>query len=98
MEGNAATWVDEMRDPGARTADLAALAAIPCPIFLTRGDHSLPFWSPYVSKLADLLPNAQTRTITGAGHVPQASHPAEYADAATAFFAAADTANTTGPG
>jgi pimeloyl-ACP methyl ester carboxylesterase len=98
MVGNAPTWVDEMRDPGAWTADLAALEAIPCPILLTRGDQSLPFWARCVTKLAELLPNAQTRVIAGAGHVPQASHPAEYAAAVSSFFVAADTANSAGPG
>ena len=87
MVNNAPTFLDEMRDPGAWTADLAALAAIPCPILLTTGDQSLPFWSPVVAKLAAVLPQAQTRVIPGAGHVPQSSHPEEYGATVTAFAA-----------
>lgn len=88
MVNNAPTFLDEMQDPGAWTADLAALAAIPCPILLTTGDQSFPFWSPVVAKLAAVLPHAQTRVIAGAGHVPQASHPEEYGAAVTAFAGA----------
>jgi pimeloyl-ACP methyl ester carboxylesterase len=47
-------------------------------------------WSAVVAKLAAALPRAQSRVIAGAGHVPQATHPAEYAAAVTEF-AAADT-------
>lgn len=89
---NAPTWVDEMRDPGAWTADLATLAAIPCPILLTRGDQSLPFWSPVVSKLASHLPRAQVRVIAGAGHVPASTQPAGYVATITSFVEALDAA------
>lgn len=97
MIGNAPTWVDEMRDPGAWRTDLAALAAIPHPILLTYGDQSLPFLPMAVAKLAAVLPNVQTQVIAGAGHVPAGSHPAEYA-AAIMAFAAADEAHHPGPG
>ena len=90
MIGNAPTWIDEMRDPGAWTADLSALAAIPCPILLTYGDRSLPFLAPVVAKLAAVLQGIQTQVITGAGHVPAATHPREYADAIASFVAVAD--------
>jgi len=92
---NAPTFLDETRDPGAWTADLAALAAIPCPILLTYGDQSLPFLPPVVAKLADHLPQAQVRVIAGAGHVPAATHPAAYVAAITSFIAAV---NSAGPG
>ena len=92
MVGNAPTWVDEMRDPGAWTTDLAALTAITCPILLTGGDQSLPFWQSVVARVAALLPNARTRVIAGAGHVPQASQPEAYAAAVMANAKAADAA------
>lgn len=94
MMNNASTWVDEMRDPGAWTANLAAIAAIPCPILLTRGDQSLRFWSPVVSRLAYHLPQAKVRVIAGAGHVPAATHPAEYVATITSFLAAVDSTET----
>ena len=90
MIGNAPTWVDEMRDPGAWTADLAALASIRCPLLLTYGDQSLPFLPPVVAKLAAVVPGIQPRAITGAGHVPAATHPREYTDAIASFAAVAD--------
>lgn len=90
MIGNAPTWVDEMRDPGSWTADPAALTAIACPVLLTRGDQSLPFWPPVVAKVAALLPHVQAKVIAGAGHVPQASQPEAYAAVVTAFMATAD--------
>ena len=92
MVNNAPTFLDETRDPGSWTADLTALAAIPCPILLTYGDQSLPFLPPVVAALAAVLSGAQERVIAGAGHVPPASQPAEYVAAVTAFTAAADTA------
>lgn len=98
MIANAPTWVDEMRDPGAWSADLDALAAIPYPILLTYGDQSLPFLPAVVSNLAGVLPNVQTQRIAGAGHVPAASHPAEYAAAIMAFATDADMAINARPG
>lgn len=91
MLNNAPTFLDETRDPGSWTADLAALVAIPCPILLTYGDQSLPFLPPVVATLAAVLPGIQARVIAGAGHVPPASQPAGYVAAVTAFAAAADT-------
>ena len=91
---NAPTFLDETRDPGAWTADLAMLAAIPCPILLTSGDQSLPFLPPVVATLAARLPEAQMRVIAGAGHVPQVSQPAAYAAIVTAFAVAVDTAGS----
>lgn len=90
MIANAPTWVDEMRDAGAWTADLAALAAIPRRILLTYGDQSLPFLSAVVAKLAAVLPGVQSRVIAGAGHVPAATHPAAYVATITSFVAAMD--------
>jgi len=98
MIANSPTWVDEMRDPGAWSTDLAALAAIPHPILLTYGDQSLPFLPAVVANLAGVLPSVQTLLITGAGHVPAASHPAEYAAAIMTFAAAADKAINARPG
>jgi pimeloyl-ACP methyl ester carboxylesterase len=95
MVANAPTFLDETRDPEALTIDLTAVAAIACPVLLTRGDQSLPFYALIASRLAEVLPHAQLRVIAGAGHLPHRSHPAEYVAAITAFIAADDFA---GPG
>jgi pimeloyl-ACP methyl ester carboxylesterase len=90
---NAQTFLDETRDPGVVTINLNAVAAMACPIMLTRGDQSLPIYAPIVSRLAEALPHAQLRVIAGAGHFPHLSHPAEYMATIAAFIAAED-----GPG
>jgi pimeloyl-ACP methyl ester carboxylesterase len=95
MMANAPTWVDESRDPGAWSIDLAALAATPQPILLTYGDQSLPFLPAVVTSLADVLPNLQTQLIAGAGHVPAGSHPEEFAAVIMAFITAADATEET---
>jgi pimeloyl-ACP methyl ester carboxylesterase len=94
MVHNAPTFLDETRDPGSWTVDLAALAAISCPILLTSGDQSLPFLPPLVAALAAALPGAQTQVIAGAGHVPAATHPAAYVATITHFLAAVDAAES----
>jgi pimeloyl-ACP methyl ester carboxylesterase len=88
MVANAPTFLDETRDPEALTIDLNALAAVACPVLLTHGDQSLPFYALIVSRLAEALPRAQLRVIAGAGHLPHRSHPAEYVAVITAFIAA----------
>jgi pimeloyl-ACP methyl ester carboxylesterase len=96
LMSNAPTFLDEMRDPGSWTADLAALAAIRCPILLTHGGESLPFWQHVVAQFAAVLPQAQMQVIAGAGHNAHGTHPEAYVAAITAFLAAADTAPPAG--
>ncbi|MGH2617586.1 MAG: alpha/beta fold hydrolase [Thermomicrobiales bacterium] len=88
--GNAATFLDETRDPEPLTVDLAALAAFPRPVLFTRGDQSHALFAPIVAKLATVLPHAETRVFVGAGHLPMLTHPEEYAAAIAAFANAAD--------
>jgi len=85
---NAPTWLDEVRDPQALTIDLDALPRFDRPALLTNGDESAPFFPLVVGKLAELLPRAERRTMAGAGHLPQLSHPAEYAQLIREFTAA----------
>jgi pimeloyl-ACP methyl ester carboxylesterase len=96
LMSNAPTVRDEMRDPGSWTADLAALAAISCPILLTYGGESFPFWQHVVAQLAAVLPHAQMQVIAGAGHNAHVTHPEAYVAAITAFLAAGDMAATAG--
>jgi pimeloyl-ACP methyl ester carboxylesterase len=87
---NAATFLDETRDPAPLTVDLDALAAFPHQILLTRGDQSPAWFAPIVNKLATVLPHAETRVFAGAGHGPIFTHPEEYAAAIVAFAHTAD--------
>lgn len=82
---NALTWLDEAHDPDALSIDLAALSGFPHAALVSNGDQSPPFFPIIVDKIAKAIPNAQRKTFQGAGHVPHASHPADYVDTVVAF-------------
>jgi pimeloyl-ACP methyl ester carboxylesterase len=75
---NAPMFLAEMRDPEQLRIDLQGLARFPHPTLLTNGDNSKPEFPAVVAKLARVMPRAERRTIVGAGHVPQLTHPADY--------------------
>src|SRR5262245_34120568 len=64
---NAATFLGELRDPSFDAIDLDALASLSCPVLLTRGDQSPPYFAPVVDELAK-LPPVEVTLIPGAGH------------------------------
>jgi pimeloyl-ACP methyl ester carboxylesterase len=82
---NAPTFADEMRDPRGVVPDLDALAALDRPVLLTKGDQSPPFFAPIIARLADRVPQAQVKTLNGAGHLPHLTHPSEWVGVVTAF-------------
>ena len=79
MVHNAATYLDELKDPEWQTIDEAGLARYEGPVLLTRGDQSPPLFRPILNRLADLLPQAQRHVYRGAGHIPYATHPDDFA-------------------
>ncbi|MFJ8434919.1 alpha/beta hydrolase [Kitasatospora sp. NPDC094019] len=81
LAANAPTFLEQFRDPDHYALDLAALAAGPVPITLTVGTDGPPAVRRITGILAERLPAAAVRTITGAGHAPHLSHPAEFAAA-----------------
>jgi pimeloyl-ACP methyl ester carboxylesterase len=83
---NASTFLDEQRDPEWLELDLLGLGKFSRPALLTQGDHSEPFFPLIVAKLARALPQAERRTLLGAGHVPQLSHPEEYVETVGSFI------------
>ena len=83
---NAPTYLDEARDPEQLAFDLEWIGSFPHPALLTSGDQSPPIFSPVVGKLADALPNVEVFTYSGAGHIPYATHPADYVKAVTSFI------------
>jgi pimeloyl-ACP methyl ester carboxylesterase len=89
---HAPTFLDEARDPDAYNLDLGALAAVRGPILLTYGDQSLPFYAPIVLRIAAALPQAETRRLASAGHVPHLTNPGAYAAVIVSFVAAASAA------
>ena len=72
MTNNAATFLEEMRDPNWSTLDPAALAACPARMLLTYGDQDQS--SPFLGKVVDVLrtsvPQMRVTRIEGAGHLP----------------------------
>jgi pimeloyl-ACP methyl ester carboxylesterase len=77
---NAPTFLDEAQDPNSMTIDLQALANFKHPVMLTQGDQSPPIFAPIVSQLAATMKQARVVTIPGCGHIPQITHPREYAE------------------
>jgi pimeloyl-ACP methyl ester carboxylesterase len=88
MASGASSFLDEQRDPHWANIDVTALADMPCPVLLTRGTESPPWFGSIVEALASAIPGAQLLTLEGAGHVPHFSHPVEYVEAVTSFVTA----------
>lgn len=82
---NAATFVEEERDPTAYGVDLEALSSLVFPVLLTQGDQSPPVFPPVIDRLEAALPNTERRVFAGAGHAPHQTHPGEYAAAILEF-------------
>jgi pimeloyl-ACP methyl ester carboxylesterase len=89
MVESAPAFVAEQRDPAWASVDLAALASFECPVLLTRGDASPPWFSPIVRKLAGAIGAAEVHTYLDAGHAPHLTHPSDYLDVVRGFLARA---------
>jgi pimeloyl-ACP methyl ester carboxylesterase len=83
---NAPTFLDEASDPSALNIDIEAISSFEQPTLLTVGDQSPLFFAKVVDRLEAIFPNVERRTITGAGHVPQFTHPEPYADVVSEFL------------
>lgn len=78
MIGNAGTFTGEQRDPAWGDVDVDALGRVECPVLLTKGGESPPFFAAVVEALSSAIPHAEVRILPGAGHVPHETHLAEY--------------------
>jgi pimeloyl-ACP methyl ester carboxylesterase len=90
MTANAGTFVDELRDPDWAMIDLDGLAALSCPVLLTQGDQSPPFFAAIIARLAEEMNHARVTTIPGAGHVPHQTHPTEWVAVVEEFVRGSD--------
>jgi pimeloyl-ACP methyl ester carboxylesterase len=84
---NAPTFLDEARDATTYAIDLDSISSFEHPVLVTQGDQSPPFYGKVIDLLMGALPNAERRTIEGAGHVPQLTHSGTYADIVKQFIA-----------
>ncbi|MEZ0064422.1 pimeloyl-ACP methyl ester carboxylesterase [Streptacidiphilus sp. MAP12-20] len=82
---NAPTFLDEQTDPEWANLDLARLSRYTGPTLLTKGTESPPWFATITARLSSALPQAQTHTFEGAGHIPHVSHPDAYAERVTSF-------------
>jgi pimeloyl-ACP methyl ester carboxylesterase len=82
---NAPTFLDELQDPDVYGADLAALAGLQLPVRVTQGTESPPEFGRAIDRLVEAVPQIKRETLRGAGHVPQLTMPAPYAETITAF-------------
>jgi pimeloyl-ACP methyl ester carboxylesterase len=88
MVENAPTFAAEQRDQAWAGIDRDALARLSVPTIVTQGDTSPGWFAPIVAELARSIPSASVTTFAGAGHVPQLTHPEQFAEAIAAFAGA----------
>ncbi len=79
-------FLAEANDPSRLEADPAVLKTLRPPLLLTWGDKSPPWLLRVEELLHESVPGSSRRQIHGAGHVPQVTHPREYAQALNAFW------------
>lgn len=86
---NAPTFLDEQGDPDWAALDLDGLRGCNAPALLTRGSESPRWFWAVFERVAGALPGAHTQVFEGAGHAPHVTHPEQYVEQLTAFFARA---------
>jgi pimeloyl-ACP methyl ester carboxylesterase len=79
-------FLDEQRDPEWAGLGLTDLARFSRPALLTQGDQSLGWFLKIFAKLDQAMEGAEVRTIPGAGHIPQETHPGAYVATLTDFI------------
>jgi pimeloyl-ACP methyl ester carboxylesterase len=94
----APAFVAEQQDPAWADVELDELAGIPCPLLLTEGTDSPPWFAPIVAKLAGAVGHAKVNTYRGAGHAPHLTHPGDYVAAVTDFLTRAPARRELGSG
>jgi pimeloyl-ACP methyl ester carboxylesterase len=88
MIHHAPAFVGEQGDANWASIDPAELSRIECPVLLTQGDQSPPWFPGIVAGLAEMIPTAKLLTYRDAGHAPHVSHPDDYLSAVRGFLTA----------
>lgn len=86
MVDSAPAFVAEQQDPAWADAELGELASISCPLLITGGDESPPWFAPIVAELAAAIGHAEAHTYRGAGHAPHLTNPGDYLAVVTDFL------------
>lgn len=84
---NAPTFLDEQRDPGWSSLDLAQLARSSVPLQLTYGGQTRAVFRGVVAAIAERATGIRVVEVPGAGHVPHVTHPDAVARSLLAFLA-----------
>lgn len=82
---NVPGFYDDSRDPDDLTFDLEWIKGFNRPALMTLGDETAPVFPMVIDKLVEVMPSAEVRNFTGAGHVIQAELPEKFAEAITSF-------------
>jgi pimeloyl-ACP methyl ester carboxylesterase len=85
LEANAPTYLDELNDDTALSIDATALATTSVPVLLTHGTESPALYRAVISELARHIPAARVEILAGAGHIPHATHTAQWTACLSAF-------------
>jgi pimeloyl-ACP methyl ester carboxylesterase len=75
---NAPTFLDELHDEECFSIELPPLKDFFQPVLLTSGKESPSFFLTIMEKLAATFPQVELKSIAGAGHGPEQTHPEEY--------------------
>lgn len=83
---NAGTFLDEAGDQEGLAIDLSSLGTYRGSAQVTQGDQSPPLFAAIVDGLTAVLPQTQRLTYMGAGHIPQETHPEDFARGLIVFL------------
>jgi pimeloyl-ACP methyl ester carboxylesterase len=83
---NAPAYLDDERDPDWRTIGLEALSRFSGPVLLSQGELGEPGFVKVLDKIETALPQARRIILSGAGHIPRATHPNQYVEAIASFI------------
>ncbi len=77
MLANADTWLDQSRDPQRLAVDVDLLARSGCPLTLSLGTATLPWFREVTHAIARQVPEAAVEPVPGGAHGSPKSHPLE---------------------
>jgi pimeloyl-ACP methyl ester carboxylesterase len=81
----ARTWPDELGALERADLDVGLVGGIDLPVMLTHGEMSPPYLGHIARSVSAALPNGTLRSLPGAGHFPQVTHPALFGGTVLAF-------------